>query len=291
MKLWSSRRRRRITRLWRARRGREAIAAVTPVDGRDGTPRVRARHRAPTPDLGAPVAALLGNPSRVASLAAAIVLCAMLAHIWTGPRFRVRGATIVGNARLRSAAVYAQSNIDGQLALALDADKVRARLMALADIQDAQLTVALPNRVTIRVVETAPALLWRAAGDGVAVDETGRAIPIPADPALTGGLVRIDDASGAPPSVGSILGRDVVAAALAYAPRFGELTWRGAAEGFSAVTDDGWTVLLGADAARAGLQADTLAAFKRGLDAPAGSIGLVDLRFPNRPYYRLRSGL
>ncbi|MEO8083623.1 MAG: FtsQ-type POTRA domain-containing protein [Ardenticatenales bacterium] len=291
MKLWSSRRRRRLTRLWRARRGREQDAATPSAAAFDATPRVRARHRAPTPDFGAPIAALLGNPSRVASLAAAIVLCAMLAHIWTGQRFRVDGATVVGNARLRSAAVYAQSNIDGQLALALDARRVRERLLALADIKDATITVALPNRVTIRIVETAPALLWQAGSVAVAVDEAGRGIPVPADAALTNDLVRITDSSGQAPAVGSILGAGVVAAALAYAPRFGPLTWRGAAEGFSATTDDGWTVLLGADAGQAALQADTLAAFAHGLDAPTASIALVDLRFPNRPYYRLRSGL
>ncbi|MFN8424475.1 MAG: hypothetical protein U0802_26750 [Candidatus Binatia bacterium] len=56
------------------------------------------RHRAPdAPDLGAPVAALLGNFIAVASLAAAIV--ARSRHL-DGPAFRVRGATIIGNARL-----------------------------------------------------------------------------------------------------------------------------------------------------------------------------------------------
>lgn len=290
MKLWSSRRRRRVTRIWRARRGKEALAAAPPSPA-GAVPRVRARHRARTPDLGAPLAALLGNPSRVASLASVILLGAMLVHVWTGQRFRVHGAVVVGNERLKSAAVYAQSGIDGRLALAIDADTVKARLTALADIRDATIDVALPNRVTIRVVETAPALLWQTGASAVAIDEGGRAIPLPPDGAWAAGLVRITDATGQPPAIGSLIGAGTVAAARAYQERFGALEWRGPAEGFRATTEDGWTVILGADAGQAPLQAATLQAFRRGIDTPVDSVGLVDLRFPSRPYYRLRSGL
>lgn len=290
MPLLSSRRRRRIARLWRARRGRGAEALETPRPA-DATPRVRVRHRAPTPDLGAPLAALLGNPSRVAALGASFVLGAMLVHLFTGPRFEVRAATVVGNQRLRAAAVYAQADIDGRRVVAIDADRVVARLKALADIRDATIEVSLPNRVTIRIVETAPVLRWQSPAGDVAIDDGGRAIAVPADAATAAALLRVADASGAPPAIGAVIGLGTVAAAQAYAPRFGDLTWRGPAEGFAVTTADGWTVLLGADAALAARQAATLAAFQRGLDADPSSIERVDLRFPSRPYYRLRSGL
>lgn len=290
MNLLSSRRRRRIARLWRARRGRAAVAAAAPP-APDATPRVRARHRAPTPDLGAPVAALLGNPSRVAALGASIVLSAMLVHLFTGPRFRVHAATVTGNQRLKAAAIFAQSGIDGRLVLAIDEAAVIARLKALADIRAAELELALPNRVTIRVVETMPVLLWQAPDGSVAIDDGGRAIPLPADPAVVAALLPVTDGTGPVPAVGAQLGAATVAAAQAYAARFGALTWRGAAEGFAASTADGWTVVLGADASQAALQAATLAALQRGVDAAADAIRLVDLRFPTRPYYRLRSGL
>ena len=149
----------------------------------------------------------------------------------------------------------------------------------------------MPNRGTSRVVETAPALLWQTGASAVAIDEGGRAIPLPPDGAWAAGLVRITDATGQPPAIGSLIGAGTVAAARAYQERFGALEWRGPAEGFRATTEDGWTVILGADAGQAPLQAATLQAFRRGLDTPVDSVGLVDLRFPSRPYYRLRSGL
>ncbi|MFN8424476.1 MAG: hypothetical protein U0802_26755 [Candidatus Binatia bacterium] len=74
--------------------------------------------------------------------------------------------------------------------------------MALADIEDS----GGRPRTAIRIVETAPALLWRATGDGVAVDET-RLRRSRSRPTAASGLVRVADASGAPPSVSSILER------------------------------------------------------------------------------------
>jgi hypothetical protein len=118
----------------------------------------------------------------------------------------------------------------------------------------------------------------------LAVDERGLAVPPPPDVA---GLARVRDSSGVLRAPGDHIDPGLVSAALAYAARFGELTYR-ADTGYIATSPEGWEVRLGTDAAAASRQLDLLAALRRDLAGQASAVAFVDLRFTNRPFYRLR---
>jgi hypothetical protein len=146
--------------------------------------------------------------------------------------------------------------------------------------------VGLTGRVAIRVEESRLSLLWQAPGGAWAVDELGVAQVPPAD---VSGLVPVRDEAGVLARPGDQLRSELVAAAVAFAARFGELSYR-PETGFSARTREGWELRLGSDAERAPRQMALLESVRAELAGKADQVAFVDLSIVNRPYYRLRGG-
>jgi hypothetical protein len=214
---------------------------------------------------------------------AALALVAALGAVLATGAHRIRGASVVGNQRVSAGAIYAASGLNGQSVLGLDTAAAAERVMALDGIRHAQVTVGLPRRATITVVETQLTLLWQSPSGVFVIDERGVAAPPPPD---TSGLIQVRDLSGAIALPGDHLDPGLVAAATAYGSRFGKLRYE-AGIGFGLTTVEGWDVRLGLDAAAATRQADLLAAFRHHVAGRQERVATLDLRSVDQPYYRL----
>jgi hypothetical protein len=277
------RRRRRVLRSWRLRRVQsgptsqsEAAAALA---------RRGKRRKRPVP-LAWTRRRRLRRPARLGlALALAGLVLALGGVVATGAD-RIHGASVAGNRRISSQAVYLASGLDGSRALGADTAAAARRIEALDGIRRAEVRVWLPNRAAIRIEETRLALWWHGPKGTFAVDEQGLVLAPPGDPK---GLVPVEDPAGTVQRPGQRLERALVDAALAFAARFGSLSYR-PETGFSALSPEGWEVRLGQDAATAPRQLDLLGAVRRELSGRPTEVAFVDLRFVNRPYYRLRGG-
>lgn len=279
------RRRQRTLQDWRQRRGAEQqfadFDAAGPAAGAGGT---RRRGRAPLPRLRLPIGSLRAHPSRLLSLALAAALVLVALHLSTSSRYAVHGATVRGNTRTPSEIIVGASGLVGTNVFRIDQSAVIRRVEMLDEVRSARVGVGLPDRAWIVVEETAPLLAWETPGGTLVVDETGRAITAPAD---SPGLVRVRDGAGVLKAPGDRLPEGVALIGKAFGARFGALTYD-AATGFGLVTAEGWPVRLGLDASRAEAQAATLAALTPKLAAAGRPVELVDLRFADGSYYRLK---
>jgi cell division septal protein FtsQ len=279
----SKRRRRQVLRSWRIRRVRRAPAEQSEAAAALAR---RSRRRRRPDQLGALLRTLGAHPSRLIPLGLAAALVVVLLAIVTSGVYRVHGASVSGNRRVSSVAIYAASGLDGANALRLDTTAAARRIEALDGIRQAKVSVGLPARVAITVEETRLALLWQGPAGTVAVDDRGLASVPPSDVA---GLALVRDEGGVLQRAGDRLDPRLVPAALAFAARFGALTYHPDL-GFSALSPEGWPVRLGRDATVAPRQLDLMAAVRQELADEAQSVAFVDLRYVNRPYYRLRGG-
>lgn len=287
MAILSKRRRRRLMRVFRAAHAKAAPSrqAAGPIDpGTAGVP--RPKYRARTPDVAGAARDLLGDRSRRAALVTCLALILVALHAATASLYVVKGARIVGNARIGGAAVYAASGLDGTRVFALNGDAVAQRILAnLPEVRAARISVRLPARVTIAVVETQPVLAWQSGPSLLMIDETGHAIVPPAEGAGAEALPQVADVGTTPLGLGEQLPLGRVAAAVAYADAFGDLVYR-PGDGFIATLADGCEVRLGEDAGQLPAQRLALDALRGHLGRAAAS-AVVDLRFPAHPVYRL----
>lgn len=283
--MWPRRQRQRTLQDWRQRRGAEQqfadFDAAGPAAGAGGA---RRRGRAPLPRLKLPTGSLRAHPSRLLSLALAAALALVALHLGFSSRYAVHGATVRGNSRTPSEIIVGASGLVGSNVFRIDQRAVVRRVEMLDDVRSARVGVGLPDRAWIIVEETAPLLAWETPGGTLVVDDTGRVIAAPAD---SPGLVRVRDNAGVLKGPGDRLPEGVAPTGKAFGARFGALTYD-AATGFGLVTAEGWPVRLGLDASQAETQAATLAALAPKLAAAGRPVELVDLRFADGSYYRLK---
>lgn len=282
--MWPKRQRRRVLAAYRQRRGEQLPGPEAGLLEPART--VRAARARPSP-ARAPLAAWRRSPARLASGGLAALCLLALLHLAWSDRYVVHGATVHGNRRVPAETLYALGGLEGRRAFGLDPAAVARRIETLEDVQSASVGLALPNRAWIRVVETQLVLHWQAPGAAWAIDETGRALPLP-EPAE--GLIRVDDPAGIIRGAGDRLPLDLVAAALAFGRRFGALGYRSEI-GFTALSPEGWLLHLGPDADRMEAQAATLDALRPRLASAGRPVELIDLRFGAGSYYRLKGDM
>ena len=312
------RKRAQTLRSWRQRRietGLEhELLDSTLAEDLPAAGRVRARHRAPTPKWGNGLASLSfavrARPTYLSWIVSLATLIGVVLHLGLSGRYRINGALVSGNARVPAGVIYQASGLAGQNAFRMDRRAAVARLEALPEVKHAEIGVALPARLWIKVVETAPVLLWQGPAGNLLVDERGRVIAVSGQGAMAAqgampgkgtttsegasspqGLVTVRDASGfgLVKVPGDRLPDGVVASALALATRFSHLSYRPDV-GMLTATNQGWEVRLGTplDTRWVARQSATLDALAGRLAAEGAAVDYIDLRPVERPYYRLR---
>jgi cell division protein FtsQ len=188
---------------------------------------------------------------------AALALLATAGLIWgvvASPVFALKaieidGAALTGEDAVR-AALALPSPPPNTFTLATDA--LRARLLALPAVADAEVGVSLPGTVHVRLTERKPVLAWRR-GDGLyLVDRDGRVVADAAAPGAAAAAVSAADglplvadrrASGIAPVVGGqidSLDLDVATRLLSLTPA--DVGSTAPAVLVQVDEDDGWTI-------------------------------------------------
>jgi cell division protein FtsQ len=206
-----------------------------------------------------------------------------ISWFFAADRFYVDQVIVTGNERVAAEVIAQASGLRGYSIFFVNPQAIAAKIMqTVPPIQQARVRYALPNVVTVDVVERADQIMWQFGGKRFWVDDGGglHLVQGESEPQL---LVK-DTRPEAPTSVepGALTAAQQLAQLLPtvrtveYAP----------ITGLRLTTSRNWTVYLGigddmADKIR------TLRAIEARLakDESAQPL-LLDLRFPERPYYR-----
>ncbi len=116
---------------------------------------------------------------RVLSLALTIFFGALLYQYWNSPGYQVQIVEIEGLQRLSSAEVNAVLDLNNEPIFAVDIAAAKASLeKTFPEFSDIQVTVSLPNQVTVSLSERTPVLVWQQDGRTLLVDQEGVAFPL-----------------------------------------------------------------------------------------------------------------
>ena len=111
---------------------------------------------------------------RAASAFIAILLGVALYLMWTTPYFMVTAPRIVGNEFLASEEILETLELDNTPIFLLQPEQIeRELLLAHPSLKTVDITLSLPNVVSVAVTERQPVLIWRQDGGMAWIDEEG----------------------------------------------------------------------------------------------------------------------
>ncbi len=116
---------------------------------------------------------------RVASLLLLIASLGALAYVATAPRFTVQSIAVEGAQALDQRAVAELAGATGQSIWLVDTRGIVERLKTSAYVEEARVSVALPDRLNIEVQERRPEVRWQSGGTMYLLDAS--------EPAAAGG--------------------------------------------------------------------------------------------------------
>src|SRR3954469_7019887 len=131
---------------------------------------------------------------RIASLLLLIAALGGLLYIGTAPRFTVREIAVDGAQAMKSSAIADLAGVRGQSIWLVDTQQIVERLKGSAYIEQAQASVALPDRLAITVTERRPEVRWLSGGALYLLDASGRVLDIDTTGPISNTLV-IEDRS------------------------------------------------------------------------------------------------
>ena len=107
---------------------------------------------------------------------------AALIFLFTDAEFQTQTPAISGNSYLNDEQILQQADLAGRNIYAIDPQRASRRLMTfLPQVKEARVSLALPNRIAIHVVERQPVLIYRQGNKILWADEEGRLFPAVAD--------------------------------------------------------------------------------------------------------------
>ena len=220
--------------------------------------------------------------SVVNALALGLLVWALI-WLFVSDRFYVYQIAVEGNQRVSTEAIVSASEINGYSIFWINARQVAANIIAsLPPVKRVRVRYNLPNIVTLAIEEQGEQVMWSVAGKRYWVDDDGHFHPAQGgdEPKL---LVK-DIRPGLP--------TEVETSALAAARQLTLLLPEVGIVEYAPVTglrfthERGWIVYLGMDQEMA-RKITVLQAIERQLSSEgARQPLLVDLRFPDTPYYR-----
>lgn len=204
--------------------------------------------------------------------------------LFSTPSFFVYRADIRGNIAVSAYEIYAASAVDSQSVFWIDPGEIVERVTALPNIKSAAVSVSLPARVAIEVVERRPQLLWQTAETIWWIDQEGTVVPPKAN---VDGMLRIIDNDRQPLEAGYQIGSSIIEGAQTLrmlAPDV-SVIHHTRAQGLIVATPEGWPVYLGNGGemkAKLVVLSSVLTDLRERNIAPA----YIDMRNPLRPVYR-----
>ncbi len=146
---------------------------------------------------------------RFASLLLLIAALGGLMYIATAPRFTVHTITVDGAQAMKSSAVAELAGVRGQSIWLVDTRQLVERLKGSAYIEQAQASVALPDRIAISVTERRPEVRWQSGGTLYLLDASGRVLDTDTTGPISNTLV-IDDRSSQPLKPNDMVDTDAI---------------------------------------------------------------------------------
>ena len=210
------------------------------------------------------------------------------ALIWffVSDQFYVGQIEVVGNERVSIEAIRSASGLQDYNIFWVNARQAAAQIVqALPPVQEVRVQYGLPNVVKLVITEQGNQVMWQIAGNRYWVDQDGQLHPAGAEAKPS---ILVQDIR---PNLPDRVDPQAVAGAIeliALLPDTKVIEY-GPITGLRFVDADGWTVYLGTgeDMARKIDLLNAIAA--RFADPEQPQPTLIDLRFPDSPYYRLPS--
>ncbi|HJZ48070.1 MAG TPA: FtsQ-type POTRA domain-containing protein [Roseiflexaceae bacterium] len=133
---------------------------------------------------------------RIASLLLLIAALGGLLYIATAPRFTVREIAVEGAQAMKSSIIAELAGARGQSIWLVDTRAIVERLKRNAYIEQAQASVALPDRLSIAITERRPEVRWLSGGTLYLLDASGRVLD--SDTKTVSNTLVIEDRSNRP---------------------------------------------------------------------------------------------
>lgn len=204
--------------------------------------------------------------------------------LFSTPLFFVYGAEIQGNVAVANREIYAASAVDNQSVFWINPVEVVDRILALPNIKSASVSVSLPARITIEVIERRPEILWQTEETIWWVDEEGTIVPPKGN---IDGMLRIIDDDRQPLQAGYRIDQTIVKGAQMLrilAPDVSVIR-HSRQQGLTVATPEGWPVYLG-DGSQVKAKLVVLTALLTDLNERNVTPAFIDVRNPLRPFYR-----
>jgi len=235
---------------------------------------------------------------RLASFIIAILLGVGIYFVLTLPYFYVPAATVLGNNRLGREDINGVLGVSGESIFTVQPEEVRTRLLLnYPELFSAQVDVYLPNHVHVTVVERQPVIFLEQAGEGYTwIDANGVAfrprgvveglVPIRALDAPPAGLPSGDPLSPTPYMTTELV--DAVRLLAPLVPAGATLTYS-TADGLAWDDPRGWRAVFGASAYDMPVKVRVYQALVQSLTARGISPVLINVKYPDGPFYRVTS--
>ena len=262
-----------------------------------GTIEKRRRRVAPAP--ARPVASARGWVWAVLQIAVVGAEIFALLFLLAQPAFRPRHIEVFGTSHLTAAQVTSTLNLRGDRSIfLLNEAQLAERLRALPWVRSASVTLALPDRVAVRVTEWTPSAVLQVGDTTYYLNDLGAVL----DPAAEAGALPIINRPDFGPvrsgqhAVGSDLLRMLLQLRAGFTPAFKisvtsfQLNRR---EVLTAQTDRGWTIIFGQmvtsdDRASLEPKLAALGALSSRIDFTSAQIQYINLENPRAPAVQMR---
>ncbi len=207
--------------------------------------------------------------------------------LFSSPLFFVYGAEIQGNVAVSSREIYNAGGLDSQSIFWLGPAEVMDRILSLPNIKSALVSVSLPAKVTIKVIERRPELLWQTGETVWWVDQEGTIVPPKGD---VNGMLRIIDDDRKPLKAGHQVDSTIIQGAQSLrilAPDVSVVRYS-RSQGLTVATPEGWPVYLG-DGSQIKAKLVVLTVVLADLKVRNVTPAYIDVGNPLRPVYRPQS--
>ncbi|MGB8646444.1 MAG: FtsQ-type POTRA domain-containing protein [Anaerolineae bacterium] len=140
-----------------------------------------------------------------------VVLAIALFQLFGVSTFFVDGVNWTGNRYMSANELTQASGVLGWNIFFVDPQEIQANLKKLPEIQDARVSLALPNTVNVQVTERAPSFVWQTGNATYWVDQEGIAFQARAN---LNGIMWVKDLDSMPVKLGARVNADAFNAAV-----------------------------------------------------------------------------
>jgi cell division protein FtsQ len=229
---------------------------------------------------------------RLASGLLTLLILALLAHLWSSPRYRVTEIEFAGLQRLTGTDVSTVLAIGGEPIFAVNASQIRQELKrAFPEFKAVSVKIGLPAKVAISVDERQPVIAWQQNGRVVWVDAEGVAFPPRGEP---GALVPVNAQSAPPTRPGlaqdvALLDPEMVVTLQGMAARApeGAMILYDAKHGLGWIDARGWFAYFGTNFDDMDMKLTVYQALADQLEQQGIRPAMVSVEHVHAPYYRL----